>query len=253
MHKAFRGFEYETAQERGSALVYILIAIALLAALTVSFMEPSSQQTQSQSSFKLVSEMSSQVDFIRSSVQECVIIHPAGDNTIPNGPAEANEGANRRFPIDPRAAHIATPSTEPDPLVRELKCPGNPGPTIAGGPGNNDHAPIFAGASGKFLPPPPAIFNDWQWYNGKDGIFFWTSTQKTDAYIESSLIKLEEEFGKCEADTIITAGVPKDLDNDGTISCPSNSYCFRVWMVIDNETTIDVEESLYPDEAGCPP
>ena len=33
------------ANERGSALVYILIAIALLAALTISFMNPSSNQT----------------------------------------------------------------------------------------------------------------------------------------------------------------------------------------------------------------
>ena len=78
--------------ERGSALIYILIAIALLAALTVSFMQPSSQQGQSQGSFKLISELQSQVEFIRTSVQECILAHPGGDIGIENGVGEEDEG-----------------------------------------------------------------------------------------------------------------------------------------------------------------
>ena len=45
------------SSQKGSALIYILVAIALLAALTASFMRPSSQQTSAQSGFKAVSEL----------------------------------------------------------------------------------------------------------------------------------------------------------------------------------------------------
>jgi len=60
----------------GSALIYILIAVALLAALTVSLMEPSSQQGQSQSSTSMVTDLSGQISFITSGISECVLSHP---------------------------------------------------------------------------------------------------------------------------------------------------------------------------------
>ncbi len=239
--------EQDKTSEQGSALVYILIAIALLAALTISFMEPSSQQTQSQSGFKLVSEVAGQVEFIRSNIQECVILHPGGDITI-NDPVVTDAGASKIFPLNPKSTHLTGPSVNANPLVRELRCPGNPGD-------DPDHQPIFSGTSGKFLPPPPAMFTDWKWYNGLDGVFFWTSTDKTDAFIQTSLAKLNEQFGTCEADTINASAGAEDLDNAGDYSCPAGSYCFRVWMVTDSNNTApdDVETSLFPDEAAdCP-
>lgn len=239
------------SNESGSALVYILIAIALLAALTISFMEPSSQQGQSSNSFKLASEIESQVDFIRTAIQECVILYQTGDNNIPGTPATKTEGANRKFPIDPRSTYLTSPLAPGDlPLVRELRCPGNPGD-------NTDHQPVFSGNSGKFLPPPPAMFEEWQWYNGLDGIFFWTHTLNTDAFIQTALDKLNEQYGLCEADVIHAGGTGTDLDNAGDVVCPANATCFRVWMSVDSSAADDVELSVYPDpsaaEAGnCP-
>lgn len=244
---------YRRTNERGSALVYILIAIALLAALTVSFMEPASQQTQSQNSFKMVSEFEAQIDFIRTAVQECVILYQMGDNGIDStagGAVTLTEGANKKFPIDPRSSYLTNPSASADPLVRELRCPGNPGD-------NADHQPVFSGSSGKFLGPPPAMFEEWRWYNGLDGIFFWTYTLNTDAFIQTSMDKLNESFGLCEADVVRTGAISMDMDNAGDVVCPANATCFRLWMSVDNETAVDLEESLYPDpspaEAGnCP-
>src|SRR5690606_2241116 len=138
--------------ERGSALVYILIAIALLAALTISFMEPSSQQTQSQSSFKLASELETQVEYIRSSVQECVVLYPGGDNTIDYSSGGTDPGAAMHFPIKPDSTHLPVALRSTDgPVVKNLRCPGNPGD-------NNNHEAIFGGMSGKFMPPAPALF-----------------------------------------------------------------------------------------------
>lgn len=216
-----------SGSQRGSALVYILIAIALLAALTISFMEPASQQTQSQNNFKMVSEFESQIDFIRTSLQECVILHPKGDSTIDNssaGTPDDTVGSNTKYPIDPRSAHLDTPSTTADPLVRELRCPGNPGD-------DDDHQPVFGGNTGKFLPPPPAMFADWQWYNGVDGIFFWTYTLNTDAFIQTAMDKLNEKFGLCEADVIRSgSGSGTNMDLAGTVVCPQSATCFRMWL-----------------------
>lgn len=254
------------SSQRGSALVYILIAIALLAALTVSFMEPSGQQTQSQNTFKLTSELESQIEFIRTNVQECVVLHSGGDSWT--GPplniglnhttGGTDPGANRAFPINPRSARLTTPSTEPLALVRELGCPGNPGDNLATQLPQDPtaiHEPIFSGSSGKFMPPPPALFGEWQWYNGLDGVFFWIASDNTDAYITTALDKLDDQFGECEADVITAGGTAVALDNAGDILCPANSTCFRLWMITHTAATGDPDPSaasIFPDEPGCP-
>ena len=233
-----------SSREKGSALIYILIAIALLAALTVSFMEPSSQQTTSQNSFRLTSDMAAQVEFVRTNVQECVVVYDKGDNTIDNTISGTDPGANKKFPIKPTSTHLTdpiTPSSAPN-LVKDLRCPGNPGD-------NADHRAIFSGSSGKYMPPPPALFNDWQWYNGTDGVFFWIETDKSDAYIMSAMKKLDAQYGKCEADIIDATSAGKNLDNASTISCPTGSVCFRVWLISDKNA---IPAPHYPDEAGCP-
>lgn len=229
--------------ERGSALVYILIAIALLAALTVTFMEPSSQQTSSQSGFRTATEVKSQVDVIRSSVQECILRYSRGDTSIPNGSSEAEEGANISYPIDPNSSYLPAASQSGDQLVRNIRCPGN-----QGSGGANDHQLIFGGNTGKYLPAAPSLFNDWQWYNGNDGVFFWMSTDKSDAYLKSSLEKLDENYSECEVDVIDTqGGSAVNLDSDSTITCPADSLCFRVWMIT-NSTALHADNGT---PAGC--
>jgi hypothetical protein len=252
---SFRGAASNMREnERGSALVYILIAIALLAALTVSFMQPSGNQTSSQNVFKTVSELQSQIDFIRSAVHECFLSYPGGDITIDNTSSASHAmdvGADRRYPIDPSSDHFdgATIEEAANNSVKFIRCPGNPGDNI-------NHAMIFGGGTGKFLPPPPSLFNEWRWYNGEDGIFFYISSKTSDAYIADAFDKLEENFSQCEADQI--AG-PSDLDGAGLTTCPTGSKCFRVWMVIDNVKGTDGPEkglndsatSYYPDKTAC--
>ena len=225
--------------EAGSALVYILIAIALLAALTVSFMEPSSQQNQSQNTFKTMSDLQSQASFITSTVQECVLSHPGGDITIDNSLTGTDPGAKRRYPINPNSTHLPVALRSGDHLVKNLRCPGNPGDS-------NNHQAIFGGTTGKFLPPPPPLFEDWKWYNGDDGVFFWTETTKSDAYLQTALAKLDNEYSKCEADVIDARSGAVDMDSDtpDVANCPLGSTCFRVWM--------SLTASAVHQDAGCP-
>lgn len=209
--------------QKGSALVYILIAIALLAALTATFMDNSSQQTSSQNTFNTVTDLNSQINFIRSSIQECVLTYPAGDATtvLQNAP----------YPVNPTSAYFsAAPcscTTGVTNAVSFLRCPGNPG-------NSNNHSLIFGGTSGKFLPPTPKLFNAWTYYSGADGVFFYTSTNKTDSFLTSALAKLDDQFSECEADVITTAGAAFTLVTDalgGAPNCPANSSCFRVWLI----------------------
>lgn len=221
----------QRASEAGSALIYILIAIALLAALTISFMEPSSQQTTSQNSFRTVAALQGQIDIIRSAMQECLLIYPNGDPTIDTSGTGSDPGADDRYPINPDSTHYsaATPGQSGDRLVRNMRCPGN----NPGNPNEADHAKIFTGNSGKFLGPPPDLFDDWQLYNGADGVFYWTETSKTDAFISSALEKLDEKFSECEADVVDASSGNVDMDSDlaDQAVCPSGKICFRVWVV----------------------
>jgi len=235
--------------KNGSALVYILIAIALLAALTVSFMEPSSQQTSSQNTFKSATDLTGQINTIRSAIQECVLSYPDGDTTIDTSGSGTDVDAVRRYPIKPNSTHFTGADLGPTSgrLVSDLRCPGD-----QDGADPNDHDMIFGGASGKFLPPPPDLFDPWQYYNGTDGVYFWTETDKSDAYILSALEKIDEVFSECEAD-VVTGGVSGvDLDSASTAetTCPANHVCFRVRMTTTASAEYNGDTDL--DESGCP-
>lgn len=232
--------------ESGSALVYILIAIALLAALTFTFMEPSSQQTSSQNTVKTVSELQSQADFIRSAIQECVLSYPKGDSTIDKDSVTGTDpDARDNYPINPDSDHYvyATPDKSGDRLVRNIRCPGH-----QDGANVYDHATLFGGKSGKFLAPAPDLFEDWEYYNGIDGVFFWTKTTKTDAFILTALSKMDDNFSECEAD-VITGGATVQLDSNGNHICPANTVCFRVRMT--TNATAEWNGDSDNDESGC--
>ena len=241
---------YLDDRESGSALIYILIAIALLAALTVTFMQPASQQTSSQGSFRAVSTIKSQIEIIRAAIQECVLSYKKGDKSIDIGGAGTDPDARRNFPIKPNSTHFNTATIGPTAgrLVKDIRCPGNPG--------NNDenHELIFGGTSGKFLPPPPDLFDDWQYYNGLDGVFFWTKTNKTDAFISTALQKLDDQFGECEADIINASGGAVDLDSDAPaeVQCDNGYTCFRIRMTIKNTAEYNGDTDGEETAASCP-
>lgn len=213
--------------QRGSAFVYILIAIALLAALTASFMKPASQQTTAQGSFKSVTGLKSQIEFARSAIQECVLNYPDGDGSTYLSP----------WPMNPSSTYLTSPSGDDN--LENIGCPGNPGG------GSQDHAKIFSGSSGKFLPPPPDLFEPWVYHNGADGIFFYNSTDKTDSFIQTALEKLDGQFSNCEADVIDATGGQEELTSTAGASdpkCPNGSTCFRIWIIVNGS-------AVYP--SGC--
>lgn len=230
--------------QNGSALVYILIAIALLALLTATFMDSSSNQTTSQSTLNTVTELNSQIGLIRSALQECIL-------TYPEGAADITGAANNvPYPINPSSTYFTAPaSPAANNNVGNIRCPGNDQGHV------KSHGAIFGGSSGKFMPPAPKLFNDWVYYNGVDGVFFYTSTNKTDSFLVTAMNKLDDQFSECESDVInnAAAGTALNITSAGASgpNCPANSYCFRVWIIAQT-SNIYPGDTPVADEAACP-
>lgn len=232
----------KTQNKNGSALVYILIAIALLALLTATLMDSSSQQSTSQSTFNTVTDLNSQIGFIRSSVQECILNYPEGADDLAGT-------SNVPYPVNPSSTYFSAPAApEADDTVKFIKCPGNDQGNV------KLHGDIFAGNSGKFLPPPPKLFNEWVYYNGVDGVFFYTSTDKTDSFLATAMTKLDDQYAECEADIIdnSASGTALDITSEAAAGpdCPANSYCVRVWLISQASATYVGDTGA--DEASCP-
>ncbi len=225
--------------QNGSALLYILIAIALLGLITATFMGSSNQQASGQKTFDLVTDMNSQIQTIRSGIQECVLTYPAGDTTMPAAPANVGGySVVRPYPLMINNPYLLNPDGSGSLAVDKIRCPGNPG-------NSNNHIRMFGGATGKFIPAPPDNFTEWSYYNGPDGVYILTNTIKTDAYLKTSLQKLNDQFSPCEAEFIDASTVTKTTTSHGW-TCLSGTLCFRVWLVVN-------PSAEFPDEPGCPP
>lgn len=240
-------------RQSGSALVYVLIGIALMAALTVSFMEPSSEQSQSQNAFRIASALNGQVSLIQSAIQECAISYPGGDPNV-NDVTATDPDWHAPFPLRPNSPHLTDSydpaadgdaSTVSNRPVGALRCPGNPGG------GDPDHAAIFGGASGRFMPPRPPLLKEWEYYNGIDGVFIWISTDKSDPYLRAAFDKLDARYSTCEADVIDqrSSGGDQALVSDisapnDDVLCQAGHLCFRYWLIL--------EDTAVHLDTGCP-
>lgn len=201
--------------EKGSALIYILIAIALMAALTTTFMKSDSQQSRSQNSFKLATEITSQINFIRTAIDECTLLYPAGADDLVGVAA-----IHSPYPVNPNASYFDGTSLDglTTRLVKDIACPGNPGNT-------KEHVKIFG--STKNLPPPPSVLDEWVYYNANttigstvfNGVYISIASSNTDPYIAEAFNKVDSQFSDCEVDVV-----------DSTADDCSDTACLRYWI-----------------------
>lgn len=214
--------------QRGSALIYILIAIALLGALTASFMDSSGEQNTKQTELNLVSEMKSEIDSIRSAIDECVSTYPSGDNALVGT-------KNMPYPLLPTDTYLLNPQPLYS-LAGDIRCPGNPG-------NSNNHEKIFSAKTGMSA----HLKFGWLYYNGIDGIAIQAFFTNSDPYIEKSLAKLDNLFSKCETQYFdARAGIIQTTsDNNSGYRCLAGYQCFKVWIKPN-------ASAIYPGETGCP-
>src|SRR5690606_1005496 len=145
------------AREAGNVLFYIFLAIGLLGALTFAFTRDSRENTTTQSAFRAAEELYAQVNLVRSAIVECAVEYPQGGGDLDaSGVIDATDNPNNPYPVVPN--HPNNPhGVALDTYVRSLSCTGAPA-----GQGN-----IFQGAQnrGRFLPPPPLGFSEWEYLN----------------------------------------------------------------------------------------
>lgn len=236
-----------TKDQCGSVLIYILVAVALLAALTVSLMDSSGQQSQSQNATNLITDLEGQIELASAALSECVLSHPNQDSEL-----TAVEQNNPPYPINPADSYFDTQSADPgsdtDNNVANIRCPGNPG---GDGSNNQNHARIFGGSSGKFMPPHPPLFGEWDYYNGADGVAITIASDKTDPYIADALAKLNDKYAQCEAEVIDrrssgALNITSDtIAASGPRQCAAGSICFRYWLILK-------PTAIHADSPDCP-
>lgn len=196
--------------DRGSALIYILIAIALLGALTMAFVEPSGQQSRSQNSYKVAQELKSQAETYRAAIQDCVITYPAGDTSN----ATKYTGYNEPYPVDPNSTYLPVGIRSTYSFANDIRCPGNPGDS-------NNHSVIFGGNTGRFAPVKPALFDPWFYVNDANGVYLLVGSNKSDAYIAEAIQKAVSSYNTCEAEYLTYP------DCGGS----AGYNCLRVWVI----------------------
>ncbi len=87
-----------------------------------------------------------------------------------------------------------------------MQCPGAP----------SGERTIFEGAGtvGRFLPPPPSGFGQWDYINDTDGVYI-TINGNAEASIDQALAKVLNKYETCEA----------ELNKD---SC--GAQCLTIWL-----------------------
>lgn len=221
MRYIFRNRMGRAALQKGGALIYVLIAVALMAALTGTLVGGGgSQSSRTQNAFKLANELSSQIRVIRSAIQDCVLRFPQGDQA---DIAQANY--NDPYPLNPTSNEFSTPAGNDN--VEHLRCPGT-----SGAAGNDDYRQIFTGSGefSGFLPSAPDLMSDWTYFNGDatiqglqlDGVFIQINSTRSDPFIAEAMEKVDNLMASCEVDYLV---------GTGSNSCPNNTQCLRYWII----------------------
>lgn len=193
--------------QKGSVLLYIFIAVGLLAALTYSFIGDSRDGMSTQNAVKTAQELYAQSNLIRSAIIECTLLYPAGGGDLDaSGTIDSSDNPNTPYPVVPSSA-LNPEGAQADDSVKYVSCTGAP----------SGKRNMFQGTNnqGRILPPPPGGFSNWEYVNDSDGVRIQINAPNTSLGI-ATLDRLMEKFETCQA----------DIDYDG---CGSD--CFTAWIV----------------------
>ena len=194
----------EAGRERGNALLYVLLAVGLMAALTYAYVQDNHDSYASQSSVQIAESLFSQVNMIKGAIVQCALEYPMGGgyvngNGLSNQIITAADNYNNPYPLAPSNPLITNATTN--------GCAGVGGAGCVAVAGNNNvrnltciGAPIaaaymFQGANnqGRFLPPPTSGFSEWTYGNDSTGVYI-QITSSGDAAGVNALSRLANQF-----------------------------------------------------------
>lgn len=211
-------------QSFGGAMIYILLAIGVLAVLTAIMSDGGGEQAQTQNESKLISEYESQINSITAAIQECVLSPNKEDSKL-----TSTHQRNPRYPLQSMSSYFSssTPGPSSEETLVNIRCPNNPGGTD---PNSQNHARIFTATSGRFFPPKPSVGDAWYYYSGNEGVGIFIGTSRRDAFIVNAMKKLDAKYSKCEADYLDATSGQVTVTSEGW-GCSSGYHCFWYWII----------------------
>lgn len=176
---------------RGSVLFYILMAVALIGALSFVVMEDSDSTVSTQVAQNTASELYAQANLIRAAVTECVLEFPGGGGDLDgDNDIDAADNANTPYPLEPNDALNPGGAAGND-QVRNLKC------LMSSSTARN----MFQGAGnrGQLLPPPPSGYTEWTYFNTvADGVGMEITAPLSATHLDA-LTRFMRKFSSCQA------------------------------------------------------
>ena len=193
--------------QQGSAIIYVFVAIGLLAALTYSFVKDSGQSVVAQSAHRTSEDLYIQASTIRAAIVECAVQYPNGGGDMDgDGDIDSTDNPNNPYPVLPTYANNPH-GVAADNTVRNLSCTGAPAA----------EANIFQGTNnkGRFLPPATSGFGEWVYGNDADGVYIRVTATAASAITVNALDRVMARFSACQA----------DLDFGGC-----GAACLTIWV-----------------------
>lgn len=197
------------SRQTGSAIIYVLMAIGLLAALTFAITSDNVGSTTNQSGARMAEDLYSQINLIKSTIVECTMVYPAaGRDYDADGDIDQIDHPNMPYPLTPMHANNPYDDTFTTDQVRNLTCTGAP---------NAAAAAMFSGigVKGRFLPPMTNGFTDWLYVSDTDGVRIETTYDASGEAAEA-VKRIRKRMAPCET----------DLNFD---SC--GARCLTVWVM----------------------
>ncbi len=202
--------------QAGNALLYVLLAVGLLAALTYSYAKDSRENYAAQSSIHIAEELFAQINMIRAAVIQCTLEYPGGGGDMNcDGVISASDNPNNPYPLNPsNALNLqagAGLSCTAGPAPGGCTASGNASGCIAvagndnvrnlaciGAPAGTAYMFQGTGNEGRFLPPPPSGFSEWTYVNNVNGVYI-QITAPSDAAAIQALNRLMDKFTSTQA------------------------------------------------------
>lgn len=176
--------------EKGSVLLYIFLAIGLLGALTMSFINSDTTDMTADRAAQSAEKLYNQANAIKALVKECTILYPDGGGDLDgDGDIDSDDNANPPYPLSPSNANNPGGAAA-DNTLQYLKCPGAP---------SGDEL-IYQSTKGTFVPDPPAGFDGWYYTNHTVNNTIYIRVNGDGGQATTlALEALARRFGNCEA------------------------------------------------------
>lgn len=201
--------------ERGSVIVYILIAIFLTGLLVATMTTGAKKSATSQQLDEAVLYLQADIKTLQSAVTECVMSYPKPVDVDGNGTADAADDPNQPFPLycaDGACAQATMTGGGSGADITSVGCPGAP----------NGQRPLFSSGAFKLLGD-TSKYNATFLTDATEGVYLRITRAVSDPLWTEAIARLDEKYSKCTAAAV--------TDNPDPLGFDCSGGCFYYWIL----------------------